>query len=49
MLKQPLSEAELKELAAKLGGGIRRPIIDTGKVIVAGFTAATREQLAAKG
>jgi arsenate reductase len=75
LIQQPLTQTEIKELAAKLGGirelvapkrreetakltdaqlvkhlaenpnHVRRPIIDTGKVIVAGFTAEVRAKL----
>jgi arsenate reductase-like glutaredoxin family protein len=78
LLKQPLSEAELKALAKRLGGirelvapkrkeetaslsdaelpahlaknpgHVRRPLIDTGDLLTAGFTSATREQLEGK-
>ncbi len=74
-MKQPLTEAEVKALAKRLGGireliapkrraelesisdeklvahlaanpnHVRRPLIDTGKLLTAGFTPAVREQL----
>ena len=74
-MKEPLSEAEVKALAKRLGGirelvapkrreevasmsdaqlvkhlaenpnYLRRPLIDTGKDLVAGFTAESRERL----
>ncbi|WP_326522524.1 ArsC/Spx/MgsR family protein [Archangium lipolyticum] len=74
-MKKPLSEAEVRTLAAKLGGvkeliapkrkaelggmgeeelvkhlaanpnHVRRPLIDTGKRLLAGFTAEVRAAL----
>jgi arsenate reductase len=74
-MKEPLTEAEVKALAKRLGGirelvapkrreetsslsdaqlvkklaeepnYVRRPLIDTGKDLVAGFTADSRERL----
>lgn len=74
-MKQPLTEAELRQLAPRLGGiralvgpkqqknlehlsdealprhlaenpgHVRRPLIDTGKLLLAGFTAEVRDQL----
>lgn len=40
-----LSEAELVEHLAKNPGHVRRPLIDTGKVLTAGFKADAREAL----
>lgn len=40
-----LSEAELVVHLAKNPGHVRRPLIDTGKLLTAGFTAETRAQL----
>ncbi len=75
LMKQPLSEAEVKALARRLGGirelvapkrraeteslsdaqlvkqlaenpnYVRRPLIDTGDDLIAGFTADSRERL----
>ncbi len=75
LIKQPLSEAEVKALAKRLGGirelvapkrraetealsdaalvehlannpnHVRRPLIDTGALLTAGFTPKVREQL----
>lgn len=41
----PLSDAELVAHLAKNPGHVRRPLIDTGKILTAGFTAATRTLL----
>lgn len=41
----PLSDEELVKHLASTPGHLRRPIIDTGSLITAGFTAATRAQL----
>ena len=75
LIKEPLTQTEVKQLAAKLGGirelvapkrreetakltdaqllkhlaenpnHLRRPIIDTGKMVLAGFTAEVRAKL----
>ena len=51
LMKQPLSEAEAvpdAKLAAWLAANpnfVRRPLIDTGKGLEAGFTANVREKL----
>jgi len=75
LLKEPLTQTEIKQLAARLGGirelvapkrreetaklteaqllkhlaenpnHLRRPIIDTGTLVVAGFTAEVRTRL----
>lgn len=40
-----VSDAALVGHLAKNPGHLRRPLIDTGKLLTAGFTAATRELL----
>ena len=41
----PLSDEALVAHLAKNPGHLRRPLFDTGKQLIAGFTAQTREQL----
>jgi len=40
-----LSDAELPRHLAANPGHVRRPLIDTGELLLAGFTADVREQL----
>jgi arsenate reductase len=42
---EKVPDAKLAAFLAENPNYVRRPIIDTGKTLAAGFTAATREQL----